>query len=109
MTTPSKAAIERANEYLGGCFPVSNGAMRAFATYIDTVDRVAREVDSLIANGSFDTARHDLKVLRLPDEPDPLAKALEDTFGDGFGTEAYQDSLRTALTAAGLKIVKDEG
>ncbi|GFM29292.1 hypothetical protein [Novosphingobium sp. PY1] len=113
---PSKAAMERANELIREITPENvltchkvdpqnDYVDDAFCRYIDTVDRVARE--------AFEEAdafvRPLLKRLTLPDEPDPLAEALELTQVH-FSSEDNAAALRAALTAAGYEIVKkDDG
>ncbi|CDO34650.1 hypothetical protein [Novosphingobium sp. KN65.2] len=113
---PSKAAMERANEYFGGCFPVSNGAMRAFATYIDTVDRVAKlACAEALRSGNADKrgprVLSALAEIMLPDEPDPLAQAYMAAWPAAPAGQVREKcaELTAALAAAGYEIVKKDG
>lgn len=115
---PSKAAMERACILSNEQDPLANwkvdnfddgtfipGSMKALCYFIDTVDRVARDV-LMLCDPKSDKAFILRTKLMLPDEPDPLAKAMEEAFGHAAGM-FFTDKLRAALTAAGLKIVKE--
>jgi len=77
MTEPSKAAMERVDTLLSvagydeDAFDLQTN-VRAFARYIDTVDRVAREAFQLITDAKLDggAVAEGLHTLMLPDEPD---------------------------------------
>jgi len=99
---PSKAAMERAKELIGGGLTFST-----FARYIDTVDRVAREVKAGIPGAiSLHPLLHDLM---LPDELDAkleLRMALSKHLSAHDDIIAAVDDQLTALTAAGYTITK---
>ena len=85
------------------------GLRRAFALYIDEVDRTAREVeewlDSVKCQSGHKTAREVLSSLMLPDGPDPLREAWMALWPS---SEHNLPLLRAELDKRGLTIAPKE-
>jgi len=109
---PSKAAMERAQSMSGymnasaSFIPVA-----AVARYIDTVDRVARDAETLIGDwGKAGPVVAGLRTIMLPDEPDAkleLRMALSKHLSAHDDIIAAVDDQLTALAAAGYTITKE--
>lgn len=113
---PSKAAMERAidaTQELHGCgVPGAQSTLSAFARYIDTVDRVAREVlgwAEYEVCGGLPPELTALRTIMLPDEPDadavnPLIHEVGDLIRND-PSKPWFEHLKVA--AAGYTITKE--
>lgn len=117
MTQPTKAAMEWAQEYFGGCYPISDGAVRAFALYIDEVSAVTKNNDLIVEQFEKQcilgqnwkdrvlSAREHNKRLMLPDEPDPLEELLSQWGLTNALRGECADKFRQTADRLGLEIV----
>lgn len=108
---PSEAAFRRVDELTD-----RESCYRAFAQFVDKVDKVAREAWSAISRHNLEDvgAFQSLRSLMLPDEPDPLEEAYNAaipytaaTYGRDMVKNVCQ-KIRAELKKRGLTIAEEK-
>lgn len=101
MPEPSKEACKQRDEFIRE----HNGSMhRAFALYIDEVDRVAREIKRWRAQQGPDNLDEIIAPLMLPGPPDPLRDALANAIENSRNHDKLHEMLRAELAKRGLEV-----